>query len=78
MEKLLTDFVTVSAGMSFNVELTAKNGELEIATTNDCYPDFTDGIALSLNKEKVAQLRDFLNDWLENGGFVVVQPINEE
>ena len=78
MEKLLTNFATVSAGMSFNVELTAKNGELEIATTNDCYTGFTDGIALSLNKEKVTQLRDFLNDWLENGQFIVLQPINEE
>ena len=78
MEKLLTDFVTVSVGMSFNVELTAKNGELEIATTNDCYTGFTDGIALSLNKEKVTQLRDFLNDWLENSKFSVPQSLDNE
>lgn len=78
MEKLLTDFVMVGAGICSNIELTAKNGKLEIATTNDCNPDCTDGISVSLNKEKVIQLRDFLNEWLENGGFVVPQPIDEE
>lgn len=78
MEKLLTDFTMVSSGICHSIELTAKNDELEIAITNDCYMDHTDGIALSLNKEKATQLRDFLNEWLENGGFVVPQPIDEE
>lgn len=78
MENLLTDFTMVGSGICHNIELTAKNDELEIATTNDCYTDHTDGIVISLNKEKVAQLRDFLNEWLENGGFVVPQPIDEE
>ena len=78
MEKLLTDFVMVGAGICSNVELTSKNDKLEIATTNDCNPDCTDGIFVSLNKEKVTQLRDFLNEWLENGGFIVPQPIDKE
>ena len=78
MENLLTDFTMVCSGICHNIELTAKNDELEIATTNDCNPDCTDGISVSLNKEKVIQLRDFLNEWLENGGFVVPQPIDEE
>ena len=78
MEKLLTDFVMVGAGICSSVELTSKNDKLEIATTNDCNPDCTDGISVSLNKEKVTQLRDFINEWLENGGFIVPQPIDEE
>lgn len=40
--------------------------------------DHTDGIGVSLNKQKVTQLCAFLNEWLENGGFVVPQPIDEE
>ena len=75
MEKLLTDFVMVGSGICHNIELTAKNDELEIAITNDCYMDHTDGIGVSLNKQKVCA---FLNEWLENGGFVVPQPIDEE
>lgn len=78
MEKVTTDFTMVGAGICSNIELTAKNGKLEIATTNDCYLDNTDGISVSLDKEKVTQLRDFLNEWLENGGFAVPQPIDEE
>lgn len=78
MEKLLTDFVMVGSGICHNIELTAKNDELEIAITNDCYMDHTDGIGVSLNKQKVTQLCGFLNEWLENGGFVVPQPIDEE
>lgn len=84
MEKLLTDFVTtdfvtVSAGMCHEVTLTAsQNGELEIGTINGYNLRDDNGIALPLNKEKVVQLRDFLNQWLENGGFIVPQPIDEE
>lgn len=76
MEKLLTDFTMVSSGICHNIELTAKNDELEIAIINDCL-DHPDGIGLSLNKQKATQLRDFLNEWLENGEFVVPQPIDE-
>jgi hypothetical protein len=78
MEKVTTDFTMVGAGICSNIELTAKNGKLEIATINDCYPDNTDGISVSLDKEKVRQLRDFLNEWLENGVFIVPQPIDKE
>lgn len=78
MDKLLTDFVMVGSGICYNIELTAKNDELEIAIINDCDLDHPDGIGLSLNKQKVTQLCGFLNEWLENGGFVVPQPIDEE
>ena len=75
----LTDFVMVSAGMCHEVILSAKrDNELEIGTLNVYDLDESGGIVLSLNKEKVTQLRDFLNQWLENGGFVVPQPIDEE
>lgn len=59
MEKLLTDFVLVGSGICHNIELTAKNDELEIAIINDCGMVHPDGIGLSLNKEKVTQLCGF-------------------
>lgn len=44
MDKLLTDFVMVGSGICYNIELTAKNDELEIAIINDCDLDHPDGI----------------------------------